>query len=111
MSRDEVKEKWLSEVELLTYAPPTRRLWMGPQFSFKTFSDDHQDVRQNASSSAPILQPTYDVTELMGVSHFELNSIHANQMSSYSMTTKGKGSDSNDQDTEGLNAGMCKIRT
>ena len=28
--------EWLSEVELVTHATPTRRLWMGPQFSFKT---------------------------------------------------------------------------
>ena len=29
---------WLSQVEILTYAPPSRRLWMGPQFSFKAYS-------------------------------------------------------------------------
>lgn len=29
---------WLPQVETLTHAPPTRRLWMGPQFSFKTVS-------------------------------------------------------------------------
>ena len=29
--------EWLSQVELVTYATPTRRLWMGPQFSFKTY--------------------------------------------------------------------------
>ena len=29
-------DKWLSQVEILTHAPPSRRLWMGPQFSFKT---------------------------------------------------------------------------
>ena len=33
-----VKNKeWLTNVELVTYAPPGRRLWMGPQFCFKTF--------------------------------------------------------------------------
>ncbi|OQR74149.1 breast carcinoma-amplified sequence 3-like [Tropilaelaps mercedesae] len=26
---------WMSQVEIATYAPPHRRLWMGPQFSFK----------------------------------------------------------------------------
>ncbi|XP_022648182.1 breast carcinoma-amplified sequence 3-like isoform X2 [Varroa destructor] len=26
---------WMSQVEIVTYAPPHRRLWMGPQFSFK----------------------------------------------------------------------------
>ena len=29
---------WVPQVETLTHAPPTRRLWMGPQFSFKTVS-------------------------------------------------------------------------
>lgn len=29
---------WVPQVETLTHAPPTRRLWMGPQFSFKTTS-------------------------------------------------------------------------
>lgn len=107
VSCEELREKWLSEVELLTYAPPTRRLWMGPQFSFKTFSDDHydQETKQNSSSSAPVLQPTYNVTELMGVSHFELNSIHANPMSNYSSVNKGKGCDPSEPDIEGLNAG------
>ncbi|KAI6657646.1 Breast carcinoma-amplified sequence 3 isoform X6 [Oopsacas minuta] len=33
-----VKNKeWLTNVELVTYAPPGRRLWMGPQFCFKTY--------------------------------------------------------------------------
>lgn len=29
--------EWLSQVEILTHAPPSRRLWMGPQFSFKAY--------------------------------------------------------------------------
>ncbi|XP_065577619.1 BCAS3 microtubule associated cell migration factor-like [Artemia franciscana] len=29
-------ESWLSQVEITTYAGPHRRLWMGPQFTFKT---------------------------------------------------------------------------
>ena len=36
--------EWLSEVELVTHATPTRRLWMGPQFSFKTYHS-HTTVR------------------------------------------------------------------
>ena len=49
--REEEEEKegrgegeWLSEVELVTHATPTRRLWMGPQFSFKTYHS-HTTVR------------------------------------------------------------------
>jgi len=28
-------DRWLSAVEITTYSPPHRRLWMGPQFTFK----------------------------------------------------------------------------
>lgn len=30
---------WLAQVELSTYQPPHRRLWMGPQFVFKNYND------------------------------------------------------------------------
>jgi breast carcinoma-amplified sequence 3 len=31
-------ERWLSQVEIVTHAGPHRRLWMGPQFIFKTYN-------------------------------------------------------------------------
>uniref|UniRef100_A0A336M9H6 CSON013755 protein n=1 Tax=Culicoides sonorensis TaxID=179676 RepID=A0A336M9H6_CULSO len=31
-------DKWLSQVEIITHSGPHRRLWMGPQFQFKTYS-------------------------------------------------------------------------
>ena len=57
------EREWLSQVEILTYAPPSRRLWMGPQFSFKAYttssvspSGDHASGSSaNALSSATIL--------------------------------------------------------
>lgn len=42
---DLVEDRWLSQVEIVTHAGPHRRLWMGPQFVFKTY---------NASSGAPV---------------------------------------------------------
>ena len=33
----EESDKWLSQVEIVTHVGPHRRLWMGPQFCFKTF--------------------------------------------------------------------------
>ena len=36
-NQDDDEDKWLSQVEILTHVGPHRRLWMGPQFSFKTF--------------------------------------------------------------------------
>ena len=34
---------WMSQVEMNTHAPPHRRLWMGPQFTFKTILSDQSD--------------------------------------------------------------------
>ncbi|CAH1958847.1 unnamed protein product [Acanthoscelides obtectus] len=31
-------DEWLSQVEIVTHAGPHRRLWMGPQFTFKTYT-------------------------------------------------------------------------
>lgn len=31
-------DNWLSQVEIITHAGPHRRLWMGPQFTFKTYT-------------------------------------------------------------------------
>ncbi|XP_018572462.1 breast carcinoma-amplified sequence 3 homolog isoform X2 [Anoplophora glabripennis] len=31
-------DQWLSQVEIVTHAGPHRRLWMGPQFTFKTYT-------------------------------------------------------------------------
>ncbi|XP_066992105.2 breast carcinoma-amplified sequence 3 homolog [Anabrus simplex] len=35
---DDMDERWLSQVEIVTHAGPHRRLWMGPQFTFKTYN-------------------------------------------------------------------------
>lgn len=35
---DSVEDRWLSQVEIVTHAGPHRRLWMGPQFVFKTYN-------------------------------------------------------------------------
>ena len=32
------ESQWLSQVEIFTHAGPHRRLWMGPQFIFKTYN-------------------------------------------------------------------------
>ena len=29
--------EWLANIEIETHPPPHRRLWMGPQFKFKTY--------------------------------------------------------------------------
>lgn len=35
---DNSDERWLSQVEITTHHGPHRRLWMGPQFTFKVFN-------------------------------------------------------------------------
>lgn len=35
---DHNDDHWLSQVEIVTHAGPHRRLWMGPQFTFKTYT-------------------------------------------------------------------------
>ena len=37
----EIQETWLAQVEINTHAGPHRRLWMGPQFTFKTLKRDN----------------------------------------------------------------------
>lgn len=37
MSAADVQNRWLSQVEIVTSSGPHRRLWMGPQFMFKTY--------------------------------------------------------------------------
>uniref|UniRef100_A0A5S6QMW7 BCAS3 domain-containing protein n=1 Tax=Trichuris muris TaxID=70415 RepID=A0A5S6QMW7_TRIMR len=53
---------WISEIEIVTYAGPHRRLWMGPQFTFKTFFErGHASSREAFSAcerSEPMTVPT-----------------------------------------------------
>lgn len=36
--QEAAEDRWLSQVEIVTHAGPHRRLWMGPQFVFKTYN-------------------------------------------------------------------------
>lgn len=49
-------ESWLSQVEIITHAGPPRRLWMGPQFSFKTFQQPANTTILSSTSSALLSQ-------------------------------------------------------
>ncbi|KRX20882.1 Breast carcinoma-amplified sequence 3 -like protein [Trichinella nelsoni] len=42
----------IAEIETITYAGPHRRLWMGPQFTFKTFVDPFQSASLELPLSA-----------------------------------------------------------
>ncbi|XP_038074360.1 breast carcinoma-amplified sequence 3-like isoform X2 [Patiria miniata] len=45
-------EPWLSQVEMVTHAGPHRRLWMGPQFKFKTVPQPSSTTVLSSTSSA-----------------------------------------------------------
>ncbi|XP_049581677.1 BCAS3 microtubule associated cell migration factor isoform X2 [Syngnathus scovelli] len=45
--------EWLSQVEIVTHTGPHRRLWMGPQFQFKTI---HSSGQTTVISSSSVLQ-------------------------------------------------------
>uniref|UniRef100_A0A8D2L2G7 BCAS3 microtubule associated cell migration factor n=1 Tax=Varanus komodoensis TaxID=61221 RepID=A0A8D2L2G7_VARKO len=44
-------EEWLAQVEIVTHTGPHRRLWMGPQFQFKTIHPSGQTTVISSSSS------------------------------------------------------------
>ncbi|XP_055526525.1 breast carcinoma-amplified sequence 3 homolog isoform X2 [Wyeomyia smithii] len=48
-------DRWLSQVEIITHAGPHRRLWMGPQFMFKTY---------NTPSGSPLTSIDTDSVEI-----------------------------------------------
>uniref|UniRef100_A0A915Q767 BCAS3 domain-containing protein n=1 Tax=Setaria digitata TaxID=48799 RepID=A0A915Q767_9BILA len=50
-SEEEMDAKWISQIEVLTYLDPHRRLWMGPQFSFRTY------IHTLEHSSADLITP------------------------------------------------------
>ncbi|XP_048741854.2 BCAS3 microtubule associated cell migration factor-like isoform X2 [Ostrea edulis] len=50
------QEEWLSQVEIITHVGPHRRLWMGPQFSFKTYQNVQNTTVLSSQSSALLSQ-------------------------------------------------------
>ncbi|XP_064206143.1 BCAS3 microtubule associated cell migration factor-like isoform X4 [Anguilla rostrata] len=53
-------EEWLSQVEIVTHTGPHRRLWMGPQFQFKTLHPSGQTTVISSSSSVLQSQGSMD---------------------------------------------------
>ncbi|KAH3885460.1 BCAS3 microtubule associated cell migration factor-like isoform X2 [Dreissena polymorpha] len=49
-ARDDLDEMWVSQVEIITHVGPHRRLWMGPQFSFKTYQENTTVLSSHSSS-------------------------------------------------------------
>ena len=112
---------WLSQVELLTYAPPTRRLWMGPQFTFKTVTKSHdldqEDETDELLSPTAVLPPTKDdLSVLIGGSDLSLHSICANPVSMATPLSSVRGRGTKEEETgpgsmpNSLDAGKFLIR-
>ncbi|GAB1604473.1 breast carcinoma-amplified sequence 3-like [Argonauta hians] len=55
-NKEDTDERWLPQVEMITHAGPHRRLWMGPQFSFKTYQSSHCTTVLSSNSSALLSQ-------------------------------------------------------
>ncbi|KAF1393608.1 hypothetical protein PFLUV_G00017810 [Perca fluviatilis] len=56
-------EEWLSQVEIVTHTGPHRRLWMGPQFQFKTIHPSGQTTVISSSSSVLQSQCPTDIQQ------------------------------------------------
>ncbi|KAK3588836.1 hypothetical protein CHS0354_035977 [Potamilus streckersoni] len=54
--KEESENQWVSQVEIVTHIGPHRRLWMGPQFSFKTYQNIHNTTVLSSTSSALLSQ-------------------------------------------------------
>ncbi|XP_066955101.1 BCAS3 microtubule associated cell migration factor-like isoform X3 [Macrobrachium rosenbergii] len=58
---DDPEERWMAQVEIHTHAGPHRRLWMGPQFSFKSIpggGSGHGVGVQGSYEGTPISAPS-----------------------------------------------------
>jgi len=60
----EINNGWISQVEIATYSGPARRLWLGPQFTFKTYISPQQSAAlltaggdERVNRSAPMSMP------------------------------------------------------
>lgn len=77
-SKEDTDERWLPQVEMLTHAGPHRRLWMGPQFSFKTYQNSQCTTVLSSSSSALLSQnPESPIcsSEISGEDIYDLQSL------------------------------------
>ncbi|XP_061074022.1 BCAS3 microtubule associated cell migration factor-like isoform X2 [Conger conger] len=88
-------EEWLSQVEIVTHTGPHRRLWMGPQFQFKTLHPSGQTTVISSSSS--VLQPHAPNESQHPLLHFhseamDLHSLRIQPVRSEPMSMPGSSS-------------------
>ncbi|XP_053502418.1 breast carcinoma-amplified sequence 3 isoform X2 [Ictalurus furcatus] len=85
-------EEWLSQVEIVTHTGPHRRLWMGPQFQFKTIHPSGQTTVISSSSSVLQSQGPSDSQQPLldfDTDDLELHSLRIQPVRSEPMTMPG----------------------
>ena len=81
--------EWLSQVKILTHAPPSRRLWMGPQFSFKAYQSTNSSGNQLPTA---LLSPSPPTTVIYSGSLTSPSNLQVNNSGLPSPgTTTGEG--------------------
>lgn len=98
-----VKEKddhWLSNIEMESHASPHRRLWMGPQFAFKTFqppgslSNSTQGLGDNRVCSGATITPHRDGCPVdLFAEELDLQSLRLQPVRSDPVPTPGQSGD------------------
>lgn len=83
---DSYDEEWLSQVEIVTHAAPHRRLWMGPQFTFKPLNGD-KGVVVTLSSTSSTSSSSSSLTSLSSTSFKQTEDVFD---AKYLSTTCGK---------------------
>ncbi|XP_036392497.1 breast carcinoma-amplified sequence 3 isoform X3 [Megalops cyprinoides] len=88
-------EEWLSQVEIVTHTGPHRRLWMGPQFQFKTLHPSGQTTVISSSSSVLQSQGPSDTQQPLldfDTDDLDLHSLRIQPMRSEPMSMPGSSS-------------------
>lgn len=80
--KDDSDEQWLSQVEIITHAGPHRRLWMGPQFSFKTYQENTTVLSSHSSALLSQMPDTHTTAMDIAGDEGDLESLRLQPMRS-----------------------------
>jgi len=88
-----VNDEWIKMIDVNTHMGPHRRLFMGPQFVFKTFNSNLTTTKLNAASSSVISDVETPIIDLSGdieLNTLDLNSAGASYLTSVNFKNKSK---------------------
>ena len=112
---DSQNTKWLANIEIYTHEPPARRLWMGPQFNFKTYRTSYcegglsaeEEVADLCGTGGAMIQTAGE--DDMDPSSLELESLNMQQPSA-SIPTPQRGTHLQHRESDiVLDAGPCSL--